>query len=449
MRGARTARLGVVLVLGAISLATPGAAQEAAAPDSLGDFLKSLSDSTDLYFGPSSAPVDTAGLDTALTRALARPWLKNRSQPWRSGFGPWFSFNRADGPLWGGTVGLGREDRGVGVLRGRVGYVAGPNLWRGRGSWTRRWSARDRELPAWWAGIGSGRWTELLDADGKPSWLRVARALVAGSDHQDYLRRNGGWLRVGRELPDARIMFGFRSQLDSPLPTTTTWNLLDRVPEVIENAPAARGQVALLEVEAATRLPRLPLRLELKGESSLDGLDNEFDYRRLRARLAGDLGLGRVASLVPELEYGRLDGDAIPQASFFLGGAGSLRSLETRTYAGTGRTFGRLDLIFVPDLLSLARLPHPAFLPIQGAVFAGSGAVWGRDPFGGPGSGEAGWPERDAWRSEVGVSLLYRPGLPDPSQSLRIDYARAVGPGDRDKISISFSAPLDIIPLPE
>jgi hypothetical protein len=335
----------------------------------------------------------------------------------------------------------------VGALHGRLGYIAGPNEWRGGGAWNRRWQTRDRELPAWWLEIAGGRSTDLLDADGPASWLRIARALVNGSDHQDYLRRDGTGVHFGRETPDWRAEAGFHAHLDSPLATTTTWNLLDQVPEVVENAAASRGRAGVAEVEVATRLPRVPLRFEARGQATIDGGD--FDYRRLRARLAGDLGLGRVASLVPELEYGRLWGDAIPQASFFLGGTANLRSLESRSFAGTGRGLGRLDLIFAPDLLSLAHLPHPAFLPIQGGLFAGSSAVWGRDPFGGPGSAENGWPDRGAWRSEVGVSLLYRPGLPDPSQFLRIDYARAVGPGDAHKLAIYFSAPLDIVRLPQ
>lgn len=439
----------VVVALMLALCAVPAVAQEGAEPDSLGEFLRALADSTDAYFGPSSAAVDTAGLDSALGQALARPWLRPRTRAWRPSFGPWFSFNRTDGPLWGGTAALGREDRGVGELRGRLGYIAGPNEWRGAAAWSRRWHARERELPAWWAEIAGGRSTELLDADGHRSWLKVARALVDGGDHQDYLRRDEATIRVGREIPGARVSAAFRSRLDAPLSTTTTWNLLDRLPEVVSNAPATRGRVRLLEIEIATRLPPLPLRLEAIGQSSVDGLGSEFAYRRMRARVAGEVALGRVASLVPEVEYGRLIGDVVPQASFFLGGSESLRSLESRTYAGTRRAFGRLDAIFIPDLLSLARVPHPAFLPIQGAFFTGTGAVWGPDPFGGPGSRGGLWPDRGAWRSEVGVSLLYRPGLPDPSQFLRFDYARAVGPGDADRFSISFSTPLDIVRLPQ
>ena len=84
--------------------------------------------------------------------------------------------------------------------------------------------------------------------------------------------------------------------------------------------------------------------------------------------------------------------------------------------------------------------------PLQGGLFVATGAVWGTDPYGGPGSPAEGWPEKATWRSEVGASLLYRPGVPDEDGYFRLNYAYPLGPGDRDgRWSVSYSRALDLL----
>ena len=90
-------------------------------------------------------------------------------------------------------------------------------------------------------------------------------------------------------------------------------------------------------------------------------------------------------------------------------------------------------------------MPHPAFVVVQGGLFAASGAVWGRDPYGGPLLPGDALPEREAWLSEAGVSLLYRPGLPEPRGFMRIDYARGVGQNHESKFTIHYTVPLDLL----
>jgi hypothetical protein len=120
--------------------------------------------------------------------------------------------------------------------------------------------------------------------------------------------------------------------------------------------------------------------------------------------------------------------------------------LRGDSLGGTGVAIARLDVIGVDDLLALARIPHPVMLPIQGGVFAATGAVWGADPFRGPGTPDGGWPDRSAWRSEVGVSLLYRPGMPDEDAYLRVNLAWPVGPhGGGARWSVSYSQALDLL----
>src|SRR5262249_17819370 len=64
--------------------------------DSLDRFLHSMSDSTDRYFGMSSAPSDTAGNDSALAEALANPRHDRRERWLTFSPRPDFTFNRVD-----------------------------------------------------------------------------------------------------------------------------------------------------------------------------------------------------------------------------------------------------------------------------------------------------------------------------------------------------------------
>ncbi len=452
MRG--LARAGAIAAL--LQLAAAAARAQSAAPDTgLGGFLRGLADSTDIYFGPSSAPLDTVGLDSTLAFRLANPELMSDVRRARPSVAPWFSFNRADGALYGGAVTIGHAER-RGSISGRLGYAAGPNVWLGGGAYRKRWVTseegraaemrrRRRSETAWTLEVSGGRFTNILDLEHAVSWQRVLRALVNGSDRHHYLRRDGYQLRLERESARSRLALGFRDQLESPLVTTDTWNLLHSVPKVAFNLPATFGRAREAELQGTVRIPRTGWQAEADLRYSGPALASDFDYRRYSVSTGGDVGLGRIATLVPQLQYGRLEGDVIPQAAFYLGGTHSLRSLETNALASSRKAFGRLDLIFTPDLAQLSHVPHPAALVLQGALFAGSGAAWGQDPFGGPSRGGDALPDASAWLSEVGVSLFYRPGLPEPRAFVRLDYARGVGNNPAHHVVLYYSTPLDLI----
>src|SRR5206468_2605910 len=156
--------------------------------------------------------------------------------------------------------------------------------------------------------------------------------------------------------------------------TTDTWNLLHTTPEVVANLPATLGRAREVMVEATVRVPRTGWQAETNLRFASDRLASDFDYQRYGFATGGDAGLGHVATLVTQLQYGRLEGDVIPQAAFYLGGTHSLRSLPTNVLAGSRKAFGRLDLIFTPDLAKLSHIPHPASLVLQGGWFAASGS---------------------------------------------------------------------------
>src|SRR5258706_3136227 len=124
--------LGLALALCAVAGGAPAARAQEAAPDMLlHQFLHSLSDSTDSYFGLVAAPLDTAGLDSALAAGLARPCRGPRART-RFGYGPVLGFNRVDGTLAGASLGLTHGARWR--VGGDLAHAGGSHQWLGRGA---------------------------------------------------------------------------------------------------------------------------------------------------------------------------------------------------------------------------------------------------------------------------------------------------------------------------
>jgi hypothetical protein len=433
-------------LLALLALAAPPAAR-AQAPavrdTSLGRFLDGLSDSTDRYFGVSAAPVDTAGLDTVLSDSAVRP--KHRLA---LGILPSYGFSRVDGSTPGAALSIGDAiddpgHTGWGRLQGGIARALGPDVTLGGAHYTNRlWLARQPfDLDLW-----GGRRTSPMDGDDSGRLLTLARALLWGSDWAAYYRTDGftaaldhphGWWRAGA---------GFLDALQSPLRTTATWNLLKRPLGRPGNLAATRGRATEVSAVAAAHWPGLPLRTEVEVRNASRSLGGDFEYQRVRAAAGLDLSLGRFASLVPQFAYGRLSGDALPQASFYLGADGSLRSLHRNETAGTRMAIARVELIGVRDVLELLRLPHPSALPLQAALFASSGAQWGLDPFTGTLRSTGDWPDRREWLSEAGASLVYRSPIFPQGAALSLSHAWPIGPGaGAERWSVSFTRPFDLM----
>jgi hypothetical protein len=421
-----------------------GRAEAPAARDtSLGGFFNALSDSTDEYFGLSAAPVDTAGLDTVLYETgPSRPRLE-------LGFMPSFDFSRVDGSTPGLGASLGMPPRepgrtGWGKLTGQISRAVGSHTTLGAVRYENRvWVARQPFDVALWG----GRATSSMNRDESGRLLPALRALCLGNDWGHYYRTDGFTASLAHEHGWWRAGAGWRDALQSPLATTATWNLARRSLELPWNLAAAGGRARELDYVAAVRWPRLPLRTELRYQTSSCRLGSDFEYRRYRAAAGLDLSLGRFASLVPQLAYGRLTGDAVPQASFFIGGGGTLRSLHRDERGGTGFAAAKLGLIGTQDLLEVLRVPHPAALPLQGELFTATSAVWGRDPYGGAAVSGLDWPDRNAWASEVGASVLYAsPLFFGQGSFLHISYAWPIGPDSRvSRWSVGISRALDLL----
>jgi hypothetical protein len=428
-------------LLAGLAAAPPFAtAQTAAARDtSLGGFLGAFSDSADRYFGISAAPVDTAGLDTVLFDSATHP--RRRLE---IGVMPTFDFSRVDGATPGLSATLGVTPpapghTGWGRLRGGMARANGPRVNLGGVRYTNRlvFARQPFDLDLW-----GGRKTVPTDRDGT-DLLTLVGALSSGSDWTQYHRNEGFEGSVTHRQGWWRASAGYRDVLQSPLRTTATWNLSDQDLEQPANLAVARGRAHELEYAAAAQWPRLPLHTEIGYQTSSRRLGSDFEYRRVHAAASLDLSLGRFASIVPQFSYGHLTGDLLPQAAFYLGGGDMFRSLHRDERSGSGLALAKLDLVGARDLLALLRIPHPAALPLQGALFAATGAMWGRDPSSGAVVRGGAWPDHRDWVSEAGASLLYESAL---FPTLHLTYAWPLGPVEHEGgWSVWFARPFDLL----
>jgi hypothetical protein len=441
---ARLAALALVACgFGALG-ARPARAEVAPADSALHEYVRGLSDSTDAWFGITAAPLDTAGLDSALAAGLALPpgaRRAGRERGLKLGWSPAPGFNRADGGQLG--VGLSLRSPLPGRLTGRVQYTTGSEDVIGEGAWGDSW--RVRALGSRLSlRLAAGRWTDPHDRDQYDPVFATLGALLWGGDRHHYLRRDGfrASLGLGNEQHWTRL--GWRDHAESSLRFTTRWTAFGNWPDPRENDAVPEGRARELEMGSQVAIPGTRFHVRASHWTSDPRFGSDFRYRRTQVLAAGDVSLGPHVALVPQASYGRLRGDALRQQAFYFGGTPDIRTFSRDRVGGTGRTFARTDLILADDLRTLLHLPLPAWLPLQAGVFAASGASWGRDPV----TDDAiptkrDGPRRSEWMSETGVSLRWRMGFPDPLYALRFEYAVPIGADDRSAaFNVSFSHPL-------
>jgi hypothetical protein len=421
------------------------ARRPAHADSSLRRFLQQYSDSTERYFGITAIPVDTTGLDSALAVGLLNPGkYRPGGSPFVVSYGPWFAFNRVDGARYGATLGVGTQYR-LGELMGRLGYLSGPNYWVGGVEYTKTWGSR--RIPTnWQFNVSGGRFTNPMDRDRSDHVLAWTRALITGSDRQHYLRRDGVFAVVQRESPWLRVSAGLGDELESPLDVTTGWSLTSNALAVPFNLHATYGRNNEFLSSITVRLPLVPGFGQFDYRASGEALNSDFTYRRMRGAIGAEFGVANLVSLVPQFEYGRLNDQMVPQAAFYFGGPRSLRTVESGTFGGTGKALARLDAICAKDIMGATRVFGLPASAVTFGAFTAIGAVWGEDPFGGAVRPGTYWPDQRAWLSEVGASLLLRPGIPDPAGFIHFDYGWSVGPNHRPAaFSLYYARPLFLV----
>lgn len=446
--GLRRARL-ISLALIALATLAPVAAAGASfdprrwtdppADSTLDQFLGGMSDSTNQYFGRTAAPLDTAGLDSARAANFDRSRPHGQRGVVRFGMGLSFRFNRVDGPVYGGSLAL-RNAEETGRLTGRALYAVGPNQWQWSAEWRHRWGGFERGTTIdLWAGEETSTMDRLLPV-GVADPLATLGALVRGYDSRFFLKRDGWSAAIIHERTAWRASLGWRDMFEHEQATTTGWDLAGRPLDPFENLPATRGRAREAIATLAGRTIHLPIHFDGSYRWSSPNLGSDFDYRLARLAVGAELPLGRSSAIVPQVALGQLSGDALPQESFYLGGVSTLTTLRTARLAGSSAVLARLDWMGTRDLLALAHLPHPAYLPLQGDVFASSGAISGVDPFGGPDRPGDVWSNPSAWHSEAGVALMWQPGVPDPTSAARLSLSWPLGPSDHQaRVTLTFT----------
>lgn len=252
----RAARLALVLVVATVALGSrPSRAEEPAPSDSsLHRFLDTLADSTDRYFGLIAAPLDTAGLDSALAAGLGRPWFGPRG-PSRLSLRPAYAFDRVDGTLWGGSVAL-RNPSALWHAGADLGYTSGSDTWLGGGELS---VATRRRETTWALRLAGGRRTETMNRDVSERLIASVAALVSGGDRQNYLRRDGFTVAFGGNGTGWRAGLEYRDRLESPLIVTTRWNFARRALADDDNLRAAPGRAHEVAFGGSLRIPRLAI----------------------------------------------------------------------------------------------------------------------------------------------------------------------------------------------
>ncbi len=435
--------LGSALALLAL-LCAPVRAQQANGDSLMKVYLGSLADSTDAWFGASAAPVDTAGLDSALAVGLARGPGARAGVRIRPEFSPALGYQRADGAQLGAALAL-RGPWGL-RLRGELQGTTGNHDVLGSVRVSRGWRGTTWRSRVTWT-LRAGRASETFDREHRDDVLHHVHA-IWGDDRQDYLRRDGVETSLAWGAPRANVSLAWRDQWESALATTTRWTLTGGGPEKPDNRAARRGRMREAGVTLGGRLPFAGLRLESGAWSSTTALGSDADYRRARVVMGGDVSLGRHVGFVPQVVYGRLWGEAVPQAAFFLGGTHSLRTIERNGVTGTGLVFARGEFVLADDLRRLLHLPLPSWLPLQASAFAASGAAWGHDAAGvTPERTRRDGPRASEWRSEVGAGLSWRPGVPRPDTYLRLEAAWPIGRDERGlSYTLGFQGLQDLLP---
>lgn len=436
IRGSLRATLALALL---VACAAPRAlAQGAPADTTLEGYVRSMADSTDAWFGLSAQPVDTTGLDSARVYYLAHPKARPGAGH-RLSFSPAFAFNRVLGPAPGAGASYGAG--ALGRFDASAQWAMGAHRWLGGGSWVRGWND-EATATGWTVRARTGRWCDSMDRDFFQPGLSTLRAWLLGTDRSHYLRLDGAKLAVERTSPRFDVGVAARSMRETPMATEATWWLFGHGPQVVGNIAATPARVREASAWLALRPARTNAQLEARVWSAGRVLGGDAAYTRLRLAAGHTLGLGRHLALATEADYGRLRGAALPQDAFWLGGP-THYTIGENSESGTGRAFARSELLLVDPLQRVLGLERTPMFPIQLGAFANTAARWGFDPVtGAPQLTARDWPGAAAWRSEAGVSVMYRPGLPDPDTFVRFAIAWPLGPGSNATgISVTYTRP--------
>jgi hypothetical protein len=409
-----------------------GASGGSAADSSLGAYLSSLRDSTHAFFAGDTLAFDTTATDSLdrvfrehpeLAPKRARGEYDDRRQG--SENSPLLRLNRLEGLFLGSRLQLHGTQGWPGALSAATGRSFGLHEGRYALGWTRAFGDEERTLSLH---LSAYRSTEYLDArQVEPEPLMAGPELRARRDEMNY-RREGWRARAVLRTTWLALEGQYRDEQAHPLdyPGGFSELLLNGTALDRRSAPGtvrALGAAVALGAQGVDGL--------LKAGFEHAGLGGRFEFNRVRVDAARLFRVGSSGLLALQAEWSAADSGAPAQERFYAGGSTALQGYPVGALAGRQMYLGRATLLLGPDVLASARIPHPKWLPLSLALFAETGAVPEVPPGGGLSPRK---PAGDAWASDVGVGLWYRPGLPDPFGYLKFSAALPVGPRSDHKV---------------
>jgi hypothetical protein len=446
--------LGWVAVLAGLCLLTPAVgAQESGSqePDSLTRFLEDLSKTTDDYFGETTSRFDTTGFDTLLQHRWANPL--ELPSPNRGYLLPILitRFNRAEGLVLGAGANIWNHT--IGTMRANAAYGFSNKSWRYELGWkrilwykdrygymSRRDLSRDWNLPTQ-AMLGVElhylRETAKFMPEHARPFTSDLNAFFIGTDRQSFYKRRGFLGLIRFRWQDWHLTGGYRDANEEAMPKTTNFTLFGNdsaVPGVTLADPDDYNEL----LGGITFFRRdWDLAVSLNGR----GLGNAA--WRLRGAIAQGFRLWRPIKGVIQIEGGAAEAAAPVQRRFEVGGPAAIPSLGFGVGSTDHLLLGRLELVEAHNLFQALHIPHPDFMDFHAGAFFHYGAVWD-DPAGREVVFSK--PPSTAWRGTVGLSLVYRPGLPDPRTQWRFQAGWPVGPeGGVMRLTLSIGREFDLI----
>ena len=372
---------GLLLALAVVSMAAPSQAfAEDAAPDSLGAYFKSLSDSTDASYGAQSVTFDTTGLDSLALGALDRP---PRIERRRRGLAitPLLGFHRAEGWIVGAGWGLG--SRGAGWLDASGTYGFANREGRYAAGYRRTLfyhgprSSRVLAEPGRIVDQATRLDVELRYARASLSFMpehASARlfnlsAILTGKDSPSLYEQRGATGALTLWTGDWRLGVGVRHAREEAMFLETNWVLVGNRSAVPPNMPARTDEYTEPFGDIGF------YRSDWELGALVEGRGGGSDRWRMRGVLAKALRLGGLVKAYAQIEGGAAAANAPPQRRFELGGTRAVPTLPVGVGGTDHLLLGKIEFIEAHDLLRVVGLPHPDWLVLQPLVLFHGGAV--------------------------------------------------------------------------
>jgi hypothetical protein len=441
----------------AVAVPAPGAAEppgEGEPRDSLEIFLDKLRRESDERFGEATVRFDTTGFDSLLQERLAHPPPVRLSRDRYLQPEMVLRYDRAEGFVLGSGVQL--WSRPAGTIHAKAAYAFGSEavlhevgwrriLWLGSGygfadrrDVSRDWSQGGVSL--FGVEVSYAREGALFAFEHAQPGISTLNAFFLGTDRQGYYERRGVEASARLRHGGLDVIAGYRDGKEKALARNADFALFRDDAKTPGVRPAGAGTFRHFRLRAAYEPDDRRHAALLEGQ----GLGN--DGWRLRGVAGSSVGLGRTVKALVQLEGGAARTTSPAQRRFEIGGPRAVASLPYGEGSTDHLLLGKLEFLHSASLLDWLRLPRPDFFDLSLGAFFHYGVAWDD-----PGRRDIvfSMPPSAGWRGAAGLSLLYRPGLPDPRTFWRFQLGWPVGPDAGDmRLTLAIGREFDLVGRP-